>query len=288
MDAYGLELPGWSLSPLAPAMLSARSEGEVRERGLVLSDARPVPSGLLCPRAFGERSEHVGWIRLPRPIVNLWMVPALMRATGLEPRDVEALYYHQGHLGPNGVVHDGTFTSETTGAAALRMLARSRPELSPIVWDALPVVPPRLRPERGQDGRTPSRLYRKVLHHADELSTKTRTGAPPVLLEDERARLQAAVSDALTWGIAQALASFAAPPVDLVRRTTYFLFARLDGAPDDTNGADRPGTLALWLARIDETRRRLREAAIEVAGDAEREAKLGLVLRAIGLDATKG
>ena len=287
MDAYGLDLPGWSLAPLEPATLSARAEGEVRERGLVLSDASAVPAGLLCPRAFGERSEHVGWIGLARPVVNLWMVPALMRTTGLAPRDVEALYYHQGHLGPNGVVDDGTFTAETTGVAALRTLVRARPELTAIVWDALPVVPPRLRPERGQDGRTPSRLYRKVLQHTDELRTKTRTGAPPVLLEDERARLQAAVSDALTWGIAQALASFATAPIDLVRRTTYFLFARLDGAPDDTNGADRPGTLALWLARIDETRRRLREAAVECAGDPEREAKLGLVLRAIGLDAAR-
>ncbi|MEZ4251202.1 MAG: hypothetical protein R3B99_23560 [Polyangiales bacterium] len=287
MDPYGLELPGWTTRARLPSELSARAEGEVRERGLVLSDASPVPAGLLCPRVFGEGSENVGWIRLPRPVVNLWMVPALMAATGLEPRDVEALYYHQGHLGPEGVVHDGTLTYQTTGAAALQTLTRHDPALAPLVWNALPVVPPRLRPERGQEGRTPSRLYRKVLHHAEELRNKTRHGAAPVLLEDERGRLQAAVSDALTWGIAQALESFTAVPVDLVRRTTYFLFARVEGAPDDTNNSDRPGTLALWLSRIDETRRRLREAAVEVAGDPVRERKLGLVLEALGLHAER-
>lgn len=287
MDRYGLDLEGWELEPLAPAALAARPEGEVRERGLVLSDASAVPHGLLCPKVFGAGSEHVGWIALARPIVNLWMVPALLDATGLALRDVEALYYHHAHLGPVGVVHEGSEVEGLTGASALRQLAATQDDrsLDAIVWDTLPVLPPRLRPERGQEGRTPSRLYRKVLHHVDELRAKSKSGAARVLLEDERARLQAAASDALTWGVAQGLASFATPPKDLVRRTTYFVFARLDGAPDDTTGADRPGTMALWLARVDETRRRIREAAIEVRADAEREAKLARVLRTIGLAA---
>ena len=214
------------------------SDGEVKVDATFAEDGIPVSGGLFCRDIFGADGKGFGHIELASPVVHPWFEGVVRTLTGMDDlSDGNAVLdvMKNVDLVTTGLVADGFIQK------CICSMNKSKIPAERLVLQAIPVVPPAMRPlVKMSDGVTLSsdlnELYMRVVARNNalkELLTKGTGQAPGAYVRDTRDRLNSAVR-ALIGGFSEPCAFQSL--TDLLTSPNGFLKRNLHGKRADYSG----------------------------------------------------
>jgi hypothetical protein len=188
-----------------------------------------IHAGKTCDRCgvlivdSGVRHRRTGHIELAAPVLHPWYASLLPERLGLSAEQLHVIVNYGRvvvadsdtvDLVAGQIIDDGRILAGhrdnpgvrfALGAEAVEILLRTRPGPAMpagLILRSLPVLPPNLRPMLRRDSGSMmtsdlNDLYRRVINRNNRISRLQDLGAPPVIIHDERRKLQASVDTLL-------------------------------------------------------------------------------------------